>query len=309
MSRSRRGTGLAAALLALAVVGGCSGGSDGGASSSSDSAPSEGGVATAGGNQAGGNQAGRNQAGGDQAGGDQAALLERKEIRSAQMSVRAKDITAAGAQVRRIVTVAKGFVSDEQTTNADGHSQSELTLRVPTSSLDRVMQQVADVGSVLERSQSTQDVTSTYLDTASRMRSQTASVDRVRALLAKATSIGQVIEIEGELAKRQADLESLQAQLKRLDDETALSTLVVSLTPYPVVEKPRPDHEDKGFLVGMSSGWTALTASLADALTVVGAVLPFVVVAALVGLPVLAWTRRRRRPRLPAGETAPPAPS
>ena len=118
------------------------------------------------------------------------------------------DVAASVARVRGIAEAAKGFVADEQTTTSPTEprpmgqegdtaptpkpwSQSVLTLRVPNASLDRVMQQIGDLGSVTSRSQSSQDVTGKYVDTASRVRSQTASVERVRALLAKAKDLGR----------------------------------------------------------------------------------------------------------------------
>src|SRR5262249_60272583 len=76
---------------------------------------------------------------------------------------------------------------------------------------------------------STQDVTSQVIDVAARLRSEQASVDRVRALLAQATSIGEIVSIESELTQREADLESLESQQANLNDLTALSTITATL--------------------------------------------------------------------------------
>ena len=48
-----------------------------------------------------------------------------------------------------------------------------------------------------------------------RVASQRASVDRVRALLSEARSIGDVVAIESELTRREADLDSLTGRLDR----------------------------------------------------------------------------------------------
>ncbi len=226
------------------------------------------------------------------------------------MRVRATDVLAVAARVRTIAETADGFVADEKTSTtppdpADndpavrrGYTESLLTLRVPSSALDRVMEQVGATGTVLARSQSSQDVTSQYVDTRSRVASQTASVERVRALLARAKDLGQIVQIEGELARRQADLESLQAQLRALEDRTALSTLTVSLTPTATADRPTP-REDRGFVAGLRSGWTAMLGSLTVLLTLIGALLPFAVVLAAIGVPLLVWLRRQRRAAQP----------
>jgi hypothetical protein len=250
-----------------------------------------------------------------------AALQQRRQIRTGQVSVQVKDVDVAVSSARSFATAAQGFVSDEKTstrpvevepddtrTGRAGSTsptdvppvvvdQSILTLRVPQQSLDQVMQQVGGLGVVRSRSQSAQDVTDTYVDTASRVKSQRASVDRVRTLLGRATGIGDVVRLESELSRREADLDALEARLASLDDSTTLATLVVTLS-RPDADVPAPSDQD-GFVAGLLAGWHALGASAAVVLQIVGALIPFAVLASLVGLPV--WlVLRRRRPRSPA---------
>ena len=60
-----------------------------------------------------------------------------------------------------------------------------------------------------------------------------------------------------------------------------------------VIEPPAPQT---GFLAGLAAGWKALKSFTVGTLTVVGALLPFLVVFALIGAPIV-WLVRRRRPR------------
>lgn len=300
----------AVTVLALAGCGGSSGDSSTAAGAASGpkvaSQPAERGAPDAGDGAATGSSGGSTGQAAD------AASFEQRVVRTADLAVQTSDVAASVARVRSIAEAAKGFVADEQTTTSpseprpmesDGDpagprrpwSQSVLTLRVPNASLDRVMQEVGDLGSVTSRSQTSQDVTGKYVDTTSRVRSQTASVERVRALLAQAKDLGQVVQIEGELARREADLESLKSQLAALEDQTTLSTLTVTITPHETAAPPR--HDDNAFVAGLRGGWTALAASATVLLAVVGALLPFAVVVALLGAPVLWWLRRQRRRR------------
>ncbi|WP_162248052.1 DUF4349 domain-containing protein [Angustibacter sp. Root456] len=303
------------AALALAGCGGSGGdASSAGADNSAPkvaSQPAERGAPDAGGSSEG-SRAGSGTTSGQAA---DAASFEQRVVRTADMAVQTNDVPAAVVRVRGIAETAKGFVAGEQTTTSPTEprpvergsdpapppkpwSQSVLTLRVPNASLDRVMQQIGDLGSVTSRNQSSQDVTGKYVDTASRVRSQTASVERVRALLSQAKDLGQIVQIEGELARREADLESLKSQLAALDDQTTLSTLTVTITPHETAAAPT--SRDNAFVSGLHAGWTALAATGAVLLAVVGALLPFAVVVAVLGLPVLWWLRRQRRRRAQA---------
>jgi Domain of unknown function (DUF4349) len=342
--RHRIAAGALAGGLAMSVLAGCAGSSgsaDTSAESDTAAAPAVGaaepysGAADSRPGAADAQQSGRE---GSVAGSDKStaagigvvALQQRRQIRTGQISVQVRDVEVAVSSARSFATAAQGFVSEEKTstrpvdeapearegdrggptspTNVPSVvvDQSVLTLRVPQQSLDQVMGQVGGLGVVRSRSQSSQDVTDSYVDTTSRVKSQRASVDRVRTLLSRATGIGDVVRLESELSRREADLDALEARLAALDDSTTLATLVVTFS-RPGADEPAPQTRD-GFVGGLADGWQALVASTAVVLQIVGALVPFAVVLALVGLPVwLVLRRRRAGPPTPSDAPAPTA--
>ena len=71
-----------------------------------------------------------------------------------------------------------------------------IGLRVPADQYDPVVDKLAAIGEVTSRTESSQDVTAEVIDVNSRVESMTASVARVRALLAQARNITVIIAIE-----------------------------------------------------------------------------------------------------------------
>lgn len=296
-------TGAAVAALALA---GCSGG--GGSATSAAPASARSGLDAPQAQPAAGGKSGA-PAGTrvDAAAADPASLGGRRQVRTADLGLQVADLRVSAARVRALATAAKGYVQDEKTSTdpvpvpmpADNgvrspqpSGQSVLTVRVPEQGLDRLMDQVAALGRQVSRGQSSDDVTDRFVDVASRLRTQRESVARVRVLLDRATTIGQVVQVESELTRRQADLESLEARLAALSDQSTLATLTVSLSP--VLAAPATTVAPGAFVEGLRGGWQAMLASVAVALRVLGALLPFGVLAALVGVPVTVIMRRRR---------------
>ena len=204
---------------------------------------------------------------------------------------RREAVAQASGAVRGAATAAGGYVS-----GADGSgSTMTIVLRVPAEQYTAVVDKVAALGLLASRSETSQDVTAEIVDVNSRVQSMTASVARVRALLAQATGIGDVIAIESELATREADLESLQRQQASLAGLVALSTLTVTLTAVTDSPTAVPADSPSGFVAGLTSGWNALLGLLAVIGTVLGTVLPFLpAVAALV---VAGWWALRRAGR------------
>ncbi|HYO20370.1 MAG TPA: DUF4349 domain-containing protein, partial [Dermatophilaceae bacterium] len=170
-----------------------------------------------------------------------------KLTRNASLDLRVKDVAAGAARVRGIALGQQAQVLSEQIGRGDpggpvplqegSESPSPqtgfgtLTLSVPADKLDTALDQISkQVGTVLSRSTSSQDVTAQYVDTESRLKTMRASVARVRALMTQAKDIGQVVALESELSRRQADLESLESQLGALKNSVERSTLTVSLS-------------------------------------------------------------------------------
>lgn len=225
--------------------------------------------------------------------------------RSASLALKVKAIAAAAASVRSISAANDGIVLSENIggggpvpledpNRVTATTYGEITISVPSDRLDKTLTSLAEVGTVIRRQSSSDNVREEYVDTESRVQTMRASVDRVRALMSKATDIAQIVTLESELSRRQADLEALEAQLASLKDRVARSPIQVSLTTDATVVD---QNDDTGFLAGLAGGWHAFTASVLVLLTAVGAVLPFALAAVLVGLPVWWGVRRRRAHR------------
>ncbi|MFI6732978.1 DUF4349 domain-containing protein [Nonomuraea sp. NPDC050451] len=233
---------------------------------------------------------------------------DRQVIYTGSMTVRAKQVTAAVQQAKQIVTSAGGYLSKEETSSAsDTEDTAMLEFKVPPDKYAEVLARLGkDLGKQLSMNQGTQDVTMQMADVNSRLKSAQQSLDSLRTLLKKADTIGQVLQVEREISSRESDLESLQAQQKELATQVAMATLTLRLV-GPVTEVKDPEEEPAGFLGGLKAGWAALVSFTKTALTVLGALLPWLIVSLpLIALVIyLARRNRVRRPRVP---TPPPGP-
>jgi hypothetical protein len=310
---------IGAALLAALALAACGGGGSGDSSAASvagrGSAESSGRApdASRGDNPAsGGNSA---VAGGDSAKPSSGAaanpvtaanLAANQEAlaRRATIALQVKNIGQAVAKVRATTATAQGIVLSENIGTANGDTPladsarvtattyGEITISVPSTELDRVIAELGSVGTVIRSTSSSENVGGQIVDTGSRLETMRVSVARVRAFLEDAKDLNQIVAMEAELTRRQSDVEALEAQLASLKGSVARSPIQISLTTEPnaIVEQTN----DAGFLAGLRGGWDAFTGSATVLLTIVGAMLPFLVLLALVGLPVLWFLRRRR---------------
>jgi hypothetical protein len=214
-------------------------------------------------------------------------------ISRGEITLRARSIGTARTEVSRLVTAWNGSIADEQTEGDDRGRllSSTVTLRVPVTRFSEAMSALGRLGRVEHQSRKSEDVTTQVIDNDARVRAAERSIRQIEALLGRATKLSDIIAIEADLARRQADLDSLKSQQSWLADQTQLSTIVVHLSR---TGTDRPDKDDdEGFVAGLAAGWTALKGSTVAVLTVLGAVLPFATMLALLGVP--AWLVVRRR--------------
>jgi hypothetical protein len=251
--------------------------------------------------QSGGTSGGTAQSGGSAGGAANQAVNPlppsgRAVIRSASISLAVPDVNRTAAQVRQITTSANGYTGNENAQN----DQADFTLQVPVTVLDQVVDRIAALGHVTDRTEQAQDVTDQLVDVQSRVASQQASVDRVRALLAKATSVSDIVTIEGELATRESDLESLEQRQAELSGQVAMSTLKVHIGRSDAPPPPPAKAVSGGFVGGLAAGWHSFVAVIGGALVVIGAVLPYLLGLGVPAAAIWWYVRRRRGERLPA---------
>ncbi|GGY24106.1 DUF4349 domain-containing protein [Streptomyces djakartensis] len=225
-------------------------------------------------------------------------------IRTVSLTVQVKDAPKALEEARASAEAAGGYVGDETTTrDEEGRERTRVVLRVPVERYEEVLTALEGAGKLLDRNAKAQDVTDQVVDVESRIKSQRASVARIRELMDRATKLSDVVTLEGELSTRQADLEALLARQASLKDRTSLATITLSLSETPVKKAERND--DPGFVDALAGGWNAFLTMLRWLAVALGAILPFAAVAALIAL---VWLRVVR-PRLPRRPRPAPAPA
>jgi hypothetical protein len=228
-------------------------------------------------------------------------------IKTGAVALRSEDVGDTRYEVQVLVDQHGGQIADDKTeTDKSGDPlRSRMVLRVPVDDFDEVMESLARMATLASTTTSSEDVTTQLIDVEARIKVQEASVQRVRQLLTRAQSIRDIMAIESEVARRQAELDSLSQQQAYLQDQTSMATVKVNIERKPDPSKPVPEDDDSGFLAGLTAGWNALKATVVAVATVVGALLPFAGLALLVGIPVWLLVRRiRRTPVLPAQSEA-----
>jgi Domain of unknown function (DUF4349) len=223
------------------------------------------------------------------------ALQTRAIISTGTVTLRGDDVEEMRVAVRKILDTHRGELSESESESDDKGEMTfaRLVLRVPSDAFNDTVEDLRELSEAGSVQTGQEDVTTQVIDVDARVRAQTKSLERIEALLAEANTFRDVVAIESQLTRRQAELDSLKAQQAYLSDQTSMSTITVYLEQ---LGEPEPEPTDEsGFLAGLSDGWNALGNATVGLVTVLGTILPFAVVFALVGYPVWLIARRLGR--------------
>lgn len=152
--------------------------------------------------------------------------LAQQLIRRGDMALEVEDVSATARRVERLATAMGGIIAQS---SDDGRDDAMVAMRVPSDRLDATMDSVSQLGHVERRGTNAQDVTEQMLDLDARIATLAATRDRLRQLLSRSEAIRDVLEVERELSRVQAELESLDRRATQLRGQVAMSDLSVKI--------------------------------------------------------------------------------
>ncbi len=186
--------------------------------------------------------------------------IARQIIKTANYRIQVKDVNASSRNANQLAIKHGGYVSDSELTNSSYETTNILTVRVPASQFDSLLD---DLGSEAIFTQykriNSQDVTEEYVDITTRLKTKIAVRDRyVDILRTKAKTVEDVLAAEEQIRIIQEEIEAKEGRLSYLKDQVGMSTIRLEL--YQAIEfRPEPDAFHESFWSklgsGLKNGW------------------------------------------------------
>ena len=224
---------------------------------------------------------------------------ERKIIRSATISLIASDVDKTFAEIRALAVGQNGLVFQSSTAVRDNRSYINLTIQVPSASFDEAMlslHRLSD-GKVESENTTGQDVTEEYVDVESQITNLKATEAEFLKLLAKATSVNDVLTVQKELSSVRGEIEKRQGRINFLDKKSDMATIAISIAPLTLLPGPtQPAAKGWDATKVLETAWHGSVKGLEFLFTVLVTVGAWAVwLLPLLGLPYLSFRRLRRR--------------
>ncbi|KGO81281.1 hypothetical protein Q762_08615 [Flavobacterium cauense R2A-7] len=152
--------------------------------------------------------------------------LQPKIIKTANLRFETGNLDESFAHVKEALVKYKATVQNDESGKNYESVYRNITLRVPSASFDAFIAEISQGVKHFDRKEiSAEDVTEEYIDVEARLKTKRILEKRYFELLAKASKISEMLEIEKELSAIREEIEAKEGRLKYLKNQVSMSTV------------------------------------------------------------------------------------
>lgn len=154
---------------------------------------------------------------------------ERKIIKNGSMTIETVEYERFTTDLEATVDSFGGYIESSSQSGSESYSDrnGHYTIRVPYDKYDALVNTVGELGTVTRQDHSIDDVTLKYVDLEARLAALTAERDSFMALMERAETVEEILQIQSYLTDVNYQIESFTSQLNSLKNQVSYSTLEV----------------------------------------------------------------------------------
>lgn len=231
---------------------------------------------------------------------------DRMTIKETSLSLVVKDVSGALDGISKKAEELGGFLTDSKLDVGEGVTSGTVTIRVPEARRQEAINEFKKMAvKVVSESVSGYDVTDEYVDLNARLAVLTKTKAKFEAILASATSVSDLLEVQRELVDVQSQIDSVVGQQKYLEQSAKLALVTVYLSTDELSLPYTPDQAWRPNVV-----FKQATRSLVGFARSLGSLAIWIGVFTPVWLPaavIFKWLRHRNKLRKHAGPNTTPS--
>ena len=166
-------------------------------------------------------------------------VLMNFRLKSLLQSYVEKQVTALGGYIEEMSRYNRNnsYYYDSNVANL---RYASMTIRIPREKLDTFLSEVDEQSNIISRSESVSDVTLQYVDLESHKKALLTEQNRLLELMEQAETVEDIITIESRLSEVRYQIESMESQLRTMDNRISYSTVWLYISE---VERYTPPEE------------------------------------------------------------------
>lgn len=176
----------------------------------------------------------------------------------ASLTISVESVEESFEQVRAIIAAQQGDVLSMED-GGDRQRRIDSQLRVPQQNLDQTLDAFSEIGTIRNRSITTEDVSSQLVDLEARLSNARKQEEVLKEIMSRSGEIADVLEVSRELSSVRGTIEQMAATQKNLQTQVRYSTISLSLSSTVVLPSEKP-----AFARQLANSWEAATSSVGE---------------------------------------------
>jgi hypothetical protein len=232
---------------------------------------------------------------------EKSTVAERMVIFNAEMDITVKNFENARNSLEEKAQSYNGYIVQSDSNRYDDEQQSGMmTFRIPQEHFHAFLNDAQGLSvQVNNRGVSGQDVTEEYVDLESRLKSKKAVEARLLEFMKDSQKTEDLLKISSDLADVQEEIEQIAGRKKFLENQTAYSTVTISLQET-LVAVPKIDNENL-------NTWQKIQKQFADNINILLAAgsgiivffvgnLPIILIVGTIVTAIIYFVRKKNKP-------------
>jgi len=188
--------------------------------------------------------------------------------RSAELSVTAKDFLGARSSFEQTLARHKGYAADLKVEGEGTSRVLTASLRVPVQEFQGALQDLKQLGVVVNETQAAEEVTQPYMDLTARLKNGHETEARLTDILLHRTGkMSEVLEAEQQVSRVRGEIEQMQAELRTMEHRVSFATIALTIqeqyTAQFVATRPGVSTQLRNaFVNGLQSAFETIIAML-----------------------------------------------
>lgn len=152
-------------------------------------------------------------------------------VKTASMELVVVSVEEGIKQITTTVRQQKGDIlslEDSQANPTDRH-RATLQLRIPQEKLETTIETLSKLGTVQNRSLSSEDVSNQLVDIAARLKNLRKTEAALLEIMNRSGSVADILKVAQEVSNVRQSIEQLDAQLQNLQNQVAYSKVTINL--------------------------------------------------------------------------------
>lgn len=179
-------------------------------------------------------------------------------IKRARLTLSVDSVEESFEQVQTIIAAQQGDLLSMSETG-DRQRRIDSQLRVPQQNLDATLKALGEIGTIRNRSVSTEDVSSQLVDLQARLSNARKQEEALKEIMSRSGEIADVLEVSRELSSVREQIEQMAAAQKNLQTRVRYSTIDLSISSSIVSAPDKP-----AFARQLANSWEAATSSVGE---------------------------------------------